>query len=41
MIETTGSLTAHEVVMAAINRLENKMRNFNDLIQANAITTKA
>jgi DNA-directed RNA polymerase subunit D len=41
MIETTGSLTAHEVVMAAINRLENKMRNFNDLIQANAIATKA
>jgi DNA-directed RNA polymerase subunit D len=41
IIETTGSLTAHEVVMAAVNRLENKMREFNDLVQANAITTKA
>ena len=41
IIETTGSLTAHEVVMAAINRLEDKLKNFNDLIQANAITTKA
>jgi DNA-directed RNA polymerase subunit D len=39
IIETTGSLTAHEVVMAAISRLANKMRDFNDLIQANAITT--
>lgn len=41
IIETTGSLTAHEVVMAAVNRLENKMREFNDLVQANPITTKA
>jgi DNA-directed RNA polymerase subunit D len=41
IIETTGSLTAHEVAMAAVNRLENKMREFNDLVQANAITTKA
>jgi DNA-directed RNA polymerase subunit D len=41
IIETTGSLTAHEVVMAAISRLANKMREFNDLIQANTITTKA
>lgn len=41
IIETTGSLTAHEVVMAAVNRLENKMREFNDLVQANVITTKA
>lgn len=39
IIETTGSLTAHEVVMAAISRLANKMRDFNDLIQTNAITT--
>jgi DNA-directed RNA polymerase subunit D len=41
IIETTGSLTAHEVVMAAISTLANKMRDFNDLIQANTITTKA
>jgi DNA-directed RNA polymerase subunit D len=41
IIETPGSLTAHEVVMAAINRLENKMRNFNDLIEAKPIATKA
>lgn len=41
IIETTGSLTAHEVVMAAISRLANKMRDFSDLIQANTITTKA
>jgi DNA-directed RNA polymerase subunit D len=41
IIETTGSLTAHEVVMAAISRLANKMKDFNDLIQANTITTKA
>jgi hypothetical protein len=41
IIEATGSLTAHEVVMAAVNRLENKMREFNDLLQANPITTKA
>lgn len=41
IIETTGSLTAHEVVMAAVSRLANKMRDFNDLIQANTITTKA
>jgi DNA-directed RNA polymerase subunit D len=39
IIETTGSLTALEVVMAAISRLANKMRDFNDLIQTNAITT--
>jgi DNA-directed RNA polymerase subunit D len=39
IIETTGSLTAHEVAMAAISRLANKMRDFNDLIQTNAITT--
>jgi DNA-directed RNA polymerase subunit D len=39
IIETTGSLTAHEVVMAAISSLANKMRDFNDLIQTNAITT--
>jgi hypothetical protein len=28
-------------VMAAISRLANKMKDFNDLIQANTITTKA
>jgi DNA-directed RNA polymerase subunit D len=39
IIETTGSLTAHEVVVAAISRLANKMRDFNDLIQTNAVTT--
>ncbi len=41
MLETTGSLTAQETVMAAIELLGSKMKEFNNLVQATAIKNKA
>jgi hypothetical protein len=41
IIETTGSLTAQETVMAALNRIAFKMKEFNTLLQSSVITSKA
>jgi len=41
MIETTGSLTAQETVMAAIDLLASKIKEFNNLIQSVGIKNKA
>jgi DNA-directed RNA polymerase subunit D len=41
IIETTGSLTAQETVMAALNRIAFKMKEFNTLLQSRVITSKA
>jgi hypothetical protein len=40
MIETTGSLTAEETVMAAIELLASKIKEFNNLIQSVGIKNK-
>ena len=40
MIETTGSLTAQETVMAAIELLASKIKEFNNLIQSVGIKNK-
>ena len=40
MIETTGSLTAQETVMAAIELLASKLKEFNNLIQSVGIKNK-
>jgi len=41
LIETTGTLTAQETVMAALNRLAFKMKEFNNLLQTSMVTSKA
>ena len=40
MIETTGSLTAEETVMTAIELLASKIKEFNNLIQSVGIKNK-
>lgn len=40
-IETNGALTAEEVIMAAIEKLNSKIKNFNQVIQSLEIPTNA
>jgi DNA-directed RNA polymerase subunit D len=41
IIETNGALTAEEVIMAAIEKLNSKIKNFNQVIQSLEIPTNA
>lgn len=41
IIETNGALTAEEVIMAAIEKLNSKIKNFNHVIQSLEIPTSA
>ena len=41
IIETNGALTAEEVIMAAIEKLNSKIKNFNHVIQSLEIPTNA
>jgi DNA-directed RNA polymerase subunit D len=41
IIETNGALTAEEVIMAAIEKLNSKIKNFNQVIQSLERPTKA
>ena len=41
IIETNGALTAEEVIMAAIEKLNSKIKNFNQIIQSLEIPTNA
>jgi DNA-directed RNA polymerase subunit D len=41
VIETNGALTAEEVIMTAIEKLNSKIKNFNQIIQSLEIPTNA
>ena len=41
IIETNGALTAEEVIMASIEKLNSKIKNFNQVIQSLEIPTNA
>jgi DNA-directed RNA polymerase subunit D len=41
IIETNGALTAEEVIMTAIEKLNSKIKNFNQIIQSLEIPTNA